>query len=92
MSATFDALKALLAKQGSLSNEDVDKAVTATGALTDDEKFWLESERHKLERSKGDKVSLEDYMAACKVLDTAAPDSDEYKKAEVIVNKYESGS
>lgn len=91
MSAAFDKLKDLLTKQGALSNEDVEKAVAEHGAMTDDEKLWLEAERHKLERSKGDKITVEQYMEACKVLDTAAADSEEYKKAEAIVNKYESG-
>ena len=91
MSATFDKLKEMLTKQGSLTNEEVEKAVADSGAMTDDEKMWLEAERHKLERGKGEKITMEQYMEACKVLDTAAEGSDEYKKAEAIVNKYESG-
>jgi hypothetical protein len=91
MSATFDKLKEMLTKQGSLTNEEVEKVVTESGAMTDDEKMWLEAERHKLERDKGEKITMEQYMEACKVLDTAAEGSEEYKKAEAIVNKYESG-
>lgn len=91
MSAAFDKLKELLAKQNTLSNEEVEKLVAEHGALTDEEKIWLEAERHKLERAKGEKITMEQYMEACKVLDTAAEGSDEYKKAEEIVNRYESG-
>jgi hypothetical protein len=91
MSAAYDKLKDLLTKQGTLSNEEVEKAIAEHGAMTDEEKLWLEAERHKLERSKGEKITVEQYMAACKVLDTAAPDSEDYKKAEAMVNKYESG-
>jgi hypothetical protein len=91
MSAAYDQLKDLLTKQGTLSNEEVEKAIAEHGAMTDEEKLWLEAERHKLERSKGEKITVEQYMAACKVLDTAAPDSEDYKKAEAMVNKYESG-
>jgi len=34
---------------------------------------------------------MEQYLAACKVLDTAPAGSDEYKKAEALVEKYEKG-
>ncbi len=91
MSATFDKLKELLAKQGSLSNEEVEKAVAEHGAMTDEEKMWLEAERHKLERSKTESVTLEQYLEASKILESAAEGSEEYKKAEAIVNRYESG-
>lgn len=92
MSETFDKLKELLAKQNTLSNDDVEKMVAAHGAMTDDEKMWLESEKHRLERSTSETVTMEQYLEACKVLDSAEEGSDEYKKAEAIVTKYEAGS
>ena len=91
MSDTFDKLKELLTKQGTLSNEEVEKVVAEHGEMTDDEKLWLESEKHRLERAKDESVSMDDYLAALKVLDSAEEGSDEYKKAETTVNKYESG-
>ncbi len=91
MSDTFDKLKELLEKQKALSNEEVEKMVVEHGELTDDEKLWLESEKHKLERAKDETVSLDDYLAALKVLDSAEEGSDEYKKADETVKKYESG-
>lgn len=89
MTATFDKLKAQLAEKKSLTNEEVTAAVTADGEMTDDEKMWLEAERHKLSRTAT--ITLEQYLEASKVLDTAAEGSDEYKKAEELVNRYESG-
>lgn len=91
MSETFDKLKEMLTKQGTLSNEDVEKLVKEHGDMTDDEKMWLESERHKLERSQEETITLEQYLEATKVLDSAEEGSDEYKKAEALVEKYEAG-
>ncbi len=91
MTATFDKLKELLDKQGSLSNEEVEKYVKEHGEMTDEEKMALEAERHKAERNKQATITLEQYLEATKILDSAAPDSEEYKKAEAIVEKYESG-
>ncbi len=91
MSETFDKLKEMLTKQGTLSNDDVEKMVKEHGDMTDDEKMWLESERHKLERSQAETITLEQYLEATKVLDSAEEGSEEYKKAEALVEKYEAG-
>lgn len=91
MSEAFDKAKALLQEQKKLSNEEVEKLIAEHGAMTDDEKMWLEAERHKLERSTEEAVTLEQYLEATKTLDTAEEGSEEYKKAEAIVTKYESG-
>ena len=92
MSESFDKLKALLAKQETLSNDEVEKIVAEHGALTDDEKMWLESEKHRLERAKEETVTMDQYLEALKVLDSAAEGSDEYNKAEALVDKYEKGA
>jgi hypothetical protein len=34
---------------------------------------------------------MEQYLEACKVLDTAEEGSEEYKKAEALVEQYEKG-
>ena len=91
MTEAFEKAKALLLEQKKLSNEEVEKLVAEHGAMTDDEKMWLEAERHKLERTSDEAVTLEQYLEAAKVLDTAEEGSEEYKKAEAIVAKYESG-
>jgi hypothetical protein len=92
MSETFDKLKALLAKQGTLSEDEINKQIAESGALSDDERTTIEAERYEAERTKGQKITLEQYLAASKVLDSAAEGSDEYKKALVLVEAYESGN
>lgn len=92
MSATFDKLKELLKKQGTLSNEDMEKAIAEGGPLSAEEITALESEKLEIAKAKADTVSMDDYLAALKVLDSAAEGSDEYKKAEALVDKYESGT
>jgi hypothetical protein len=67
--------------------------VTAgSGELSDAERTQLEAERYEKERAKGQKITLEQYLEASKVLDSAAEGSDEYKKALVLVEAYESGN
>ena len=91
MSESFDKLKELIASQKTLSNEDVEKIVKEHGELTGEEKIWLESEKLRHAKEKGGEVTMEQYLEACKVLDTAEESSDEYKKAEALVEKYEAG-
>ncbi len=91
MSEAFDKLKALLESQQTLSNEDVDQIIAAHGDLTDDEKLWLESEKHRMSRAKDETVSMDQYLEALKVLDSVAEGSDEYQNAEALVEKYEKG-
>jgi hypothetical protein len=92
MSETLAQLQALLAKQGSLSEDDITKVVAQHGPLSEVERSVLEAERYEKERSKAQAISLEQYLAASKVLDSAAEDSDEYKKALALVEAYENGN
>lgn len=92
MSAAFDKLKELLKQKGTLTTEDIEQAVAEHGALSGEEITLLESEKLEMEKASGDKVTMEQYLEALKVLDSAAEGSDEYKKAEALVEKYESGS
>lgn len=91
MTDTFDKLKALLASQGKLSSEEVDQMVAAHGDLTDDEKMWLSAEQFKLERAIGEQITMEQYLAASKVLDSTPEGSAEYNQALAIVEAFESG-
>jgi hypothetical protein len=92
MSETFDKLKSLLEKQGTLSEDDINNAVAAHGALSDIERTQLEAERYEKERSKDQKITLEQYLEASKVLDSATEGSEEYNKALKLVEAYESGN
>lgn len=93
MSTTFDKLKAILEEKKELSNDEVEKMVAEHGEMSDDEKFWLESERHKLKRDGEATISMDEYLQAAEILDSpdADPSSEAYQRAEEIVNKYESG-
>jgi hypothetical protein len=85
MSENFDKLKAKLAESGTLTDDEIN---TATG-LTDEEKIWLNAERYAKQRDKADVITLDQYVAANKVLDTAGEDSAEYKEALKTVEAYE---
>ena len=87
----FEHLKKVLADKGTLTSEEVTAAEAEHGAMTDEEKFWLESEKHKKETENRQTITMDDYLKASAVLDTAAEGSDEYKKALEIVERYESG-
>lgn len=91
MSETFDKLKAQLDKQGTLSDDEIKKAVEASGAMSADEQAQLSAAIHEKERTQDQKITLEQYLEASKVLDSAPEGSEEYKKAEKIVERYESG-
>ena len=92
MSETLDQLKALLAKQGTLSEDDIGNMIAKHGPLSEVERTALEAERYEKERAKGQAITLEQYLEASKVLDSAAEGSDEYKKALALVEAYESGN
>ncbi len=92
MSATYDKLKTLLDTQKKLSDEDITQAIAADGEMTDEEKMKLEADRLEAAKSSGTAtITMEHYLEACKVLDTADEGSDEYKKAEALVEQYEKG-
>lgn len=91
MSDTFNQLRTQLEQQGSLSEDDITKAVETAGPLTAEERAQLDAELHERRRQQGRKITMDEYLAASKVLDTAAEGSDEYNKALKIVETYESG-
>ncbi|NWG18412.1 MAG: hypothetical protein HXY41_17445 [Chloroflexi bacterium] len=91
MSETFDKLKALLAAQNTLSEDEINQAIQASGPMTPEERAILDAEVHEKRREKDQKITMEQYLEASKVLDTAAEGSDEYNKALKIVEAYEQG-
>jgi len=84
MSENFERLKAKLADTGTLTDDEI----TAAG-LTDEERIWLNAERYAKQRDKQEQITLDQYVAANKVLDTAPEGSPEYIEAERIVTRYE---
>jgi hypothetical protein len=91
MTAAFDHLKKVLEEKGTLTHEEVADAETEHGAMTDEEKFWLESEKHKKETADRQTVTMDEYLKASEILDSVPEGSDEYNKALEIVERFESG-
>lgn len=91
MSETFDKLKAQLDQQGSLNEADINKAIEAHGPMTAEERAQLDAAVHEKTREKDKKITMEQYLEASKVLDSAAEGSPEYQKALEIVEAYEKG-
>lgn len=92
MTDTFGKLKALLEQKGSLSDEDIRKAIAASGEMTAEEMVWLSAEQHdRLERT-GAEITVEQYLAAMQTLDSATPGSAEYQEAERIIKAFESAA
>ena len=84
MSENFDKLKAKLVETGTLTDEEIQSA-----NLTEEEKIWLNAERYARQRDKQEVITLEQYVAANKVLDTAKEGSPEYVEAQRVVDLYE---
>jgi len=91
MSASFDKLKALLEEKGSLEQADIEKITKEHGELQAQEAMELESLRLKKGKETRKEVTMDEYLEATKTLDTAEEGSEEYKKAEEIVNAFEAG-
>jgi hypothetical protein len=92
MTETFDKLKALLEEKGALTDEEITNMVGAHGEMTPEENMELSAQIHERKRAQETTVTMEQYLEAMKVLDTAAEGSREYQQAEEIVNKFESAS
>lgn len=92
MTETFETLKKLLRDQGQLTDADITRVEGEQGALTDEERLWLSAEMHDSASRAGDEITLDQYLAATQVLDSAEPDSPEYEEAERIVAAFESAA
>ncbi len=84
MSEDFDKLKSKLAETNNLTDDEITVA-----QLTDEEKLWLNAERYARQREKQEIITLDQYVAANTILDTAPEDSPEYKEALKVVDLYE---
>jgi hypothetical protein len=92
MTATFDKLKAALQEKNTLTEEEIAQAVKEHGELTPEENMWLSAEIHERQRSSQATVTTDQFLEANKVLDSADPDSEEYKKAQQIVDAFLAGN
>ncbi|NLX09045.1 MAG: hypothetical protein GXY36_05275 [Chloroflexi bacterium] len=92
MTETFEKLKALLHEKGTLTDDDINRISAEHGGLTPEENMWLQAELYERSRAAQSQVTLEQFLAANQVLDTAEPDSDEYRRAQAIVDAYLAGN
>ncbi|MBN1285061.1 MAG: hypothetical protein JXB47_06670 [Anaerolineae bacterium] len=92
MTQAFDEAKKKLEAQGMLSDAEVQAIVGQFGDMTEEEHIALSVEIYERVHSGRATVTLEQYLEATKVLDTAAPGSPEYKKAEAIATAFESSA
>jgi hypothetical protein len=91
MGTSFDKLKAILEEKGEIPADEMEKIVQENGALSPQEAMELESLKLKKSKETRKQVTMEEYIQASKILDEAPEGSDEYKKAEAIVNVFEAG-
>lgn len=94
MTKAYDTLAKQLKEKKKLAQEDIDKVEKEHGAMTDEERVKLAAEMHayQTEEREGEKITLEQYVEASKVLDAAKEGSEEYKKALKIVEAFESAA
>jgi Ca2+-binding EF-hand superfamily protein len=92
MTATFDKLKAALQEKGTLTEEEIVQAVKEHGAMTAEENMQLSAEIFERQRASEKKVTMEQFLEANKVLDSADPNSEDYKKAQQIVDAFLAGN
>ncbi len=87
MSATFDKLTKMLEEKGSLANTDIESVTKELGDMTPQEVIDLAAAQIK--KQPRTEITMEQYLSATKVLDSAAEGSPEYEAALKIVEAYE---
>lgn len=92
MTQAFDEARKLLDARGVLTDHEIAALVAQHGDMTDDERVWLEGEIYDRLNSGRAQVTMEQYLEAVQILDSADPASPEYRKAEAIVNAFESSA
>jgi transcription elongation GreA/GreB family factor len=92
MTATFDKLKAALQEKGSLTDEEIAQAIKEHGEMTAEENTQLSAEIFERQRASEKKVTMEQFLEANKILDTADENSEEYKIAQQIVDAFLAGN
>ncbi|MBI5927692.1 MAG: hypothetical protein HY862_00170 [Chloroflexi bacterium] len=87
MSAAFDKLIKMLEEKGSLTNTDIETTTKELGEMTPQEMIDLSAAQIKKQPRTA--ITMEQYLAATKVLDSAAEGSPEYEAALKVVEAYE---
>jgi hypothetical protein len=92
MTQAFEKLKALLDENGSLSDEDIATVTSEHGELTSEENILLLADLHERMRTAQQSVTMDQFLEANKILDTADPGSEEYRRAQKIVDDFLAGN
>jgi hypothetical protein len=92
MTKAFEKLKAALQVKGTLSDEEIASAISENGDMTPEENMWLSAELHECQRAAQTTVTMEQFLEANHVLDTADPSSKEYRAAQEIVDAFMAGN
>jgi polyhydroxyalkanoate synthesis regulator phasin len=92
MTETFEKLKTALQAKGTLTDEEIANAINESGDMTPEETMWLSAELHERQRAAQTTVTMEQFLQANHVLDTADPTSQEYKAAQKIVDAFLAGN
>lgn len=87
MGESFDKLMKLLKGQGKISDEEIKKITDESGEMTEAE--HIEFSLAQIESGTKTEITLEEYLKATKILDSAEESSPEYKAAEKIADEYE---
>ena len=87
MGESFDKLMKLLKEQGKVSDEEIKKITEENGEMTEAE--HIEFSLAQIESGTKTEITLEEYLKATKILDSAEESSREYKAAEKIADEYE---
>jgi hypothetical protein len=92
MTETFEKLKAALLAQGTLADEEIASVISASGDMTPEENMWLSAELYERQRASQTTVTMEQFLQANHVLDTADPASEEYRAAQKTVDAFLAGN
>ncbi|GAB4442379.1 MAG: hypothetical protein Kow00120_11240 [Anaerolineae bacterium] len=92
MTRAFDEAKARLESQGILTDDQIEALEAEHGRLTDEERVWLNAEIYERLNSGRANVTMEQYLEATKILESADPGSPEYARAEAIANAFEASA
>jgi hypothetical protein len=92
MTETFEKLKAALQAKSTLTDAEIASAISESGDMTPEETMWLSAELHERQRAAQTTVTMEQFLQANHVLDTADPTSEEYKAAQKIVDAFLAGN
>lgn len=94
MTKAYDELAKLLKEKKKLKPEDIEKVEKEHGKMTDEERVMLAAEMHEVEKEgrEGENITLEQYLEASKILDSAKEGSEEYEKAKKVVDAFESAA